>query len=139
MTKVAIYKNLHKSMFSVVSREGENYGKVIAHCDGAVLSNVTFTVSQAGRNRVLNERKKNVHAYVVGHIEAAKNWQPFREGVDFVNQMDNESTMFAEKICYNPYQRGSFFYHGMSGPVDASKASVARLDVSDGVFAWDVE
>lgn len=138
MTKVAIYKNLHKNMFSVVSREGKNYGKVIAHCDGAVLSNVSFTVSKKGRQRVVEERKKNVHAYVVGHIEAAKNWQPFREGVGFVNKMDNESTMFAERIHYNPYHRDSFFYHGMRGPVDAKYASAARMDVSDGVYAWDV-
>lgn len=64
--RVAVYWNLHKDCWSVQSRSGENYGKIIMHSPSLVLSNAEFVVRQAGRNKVLQERKKNVHAFVVG-------------------------------------------------------------------------
>jgi hypothetical protein len=36
------------------------------------LSDVTFAVSQAGRERVLREGRKNVHAFVVGTLETPR-------------------------------------------------------------------
>jgi hypothetical protein len=61
--KVFVYRNLHRSCFSV---KDCSTGLVIAHVDTIVLENCQFKVSQAGRARVLKEKRKNVHAGVVG-------------------------------------------------------------------------
>lgn len=62
--KVKCYFNLHKKVFSV-----QHNGIVIAHKGSLVLRNATFKVSEAGRQRVLKEKRKNVHAYVIGELE----------------------------------------------------------------------
>ena len=66
--KVAVYWNLHKDCFSVQSRERANYGLVVQHADEIVLQNVLPTVRERGRQRVLAEGRKNVHAFLVGEI-----------------------------------------------------------------------
>ena len=62
--KVKVYYNLHKKCYSIVSLEKENYGRVIKHENYVPLTNAQFKVSEKGRQRVLREQKKNVHAYV---------------------------------------------------------------------------
>lgn len=64
--KVFVYFNLHKKVFSVRAMEGENKGRVIAHTTTVELRDAVFKVSQAGRERVLKEKRKNVHAGVQG-------------------------------------------------------------------------
>jgi hypothetical protein len=66
--RVAVYYNLHKKIFSIQSRETSDYGKVIAHQDSVVVAQPKFVVRQAGREKVLKENKKNVHAFVVGTL-----------------------------------------------------------------------
>jgi hypothetical protein len=62
--KVKVYFNLHKMVFSV---QDAKTGLVIGHTPVIRLENVEFKVSEAGRQRVLREKKKNVHAFVVGY------------------------------------------------------------------------
>ena len=65
-TPVDIYWNLHKKCFSVKSRARGSYGRVIAHAQNIGLTAVTLIVSDKGRQRVLREQRKNVHAYLRG-------------------------------------------------------------------------
>ena len=44
--KVAAYWNLHKNIFSIQSREKENYGKVIAHKTSVAIASPKFVVRQ---------------------------------------------------------------------------------------------
>ena len=68
--KVFVYYNLHRKVWSVKALEGENKGRVIAHRDMVVLRNPEGKVSQAGRKRVLQEQRKNVHAGIIAsHTE----------------------------------------------------------------------
>ena len=67
--RVEVYWNLHKHLFSVRALEGEHKGRVIDHSYGVRLSNATFVSQPAGRERVRREGKKNVHAFVRGHLE----------------------------------------------------------------------
>ena len=64
---VETYFNLHKKRFSVRACEGPDKGRVIAHRKAVCLLNVKFKVSEAGRQRVLKEQRKNVHAVMRGH------------------------------------------------------------------------
>jgi hypothetical protein len=64
--KVFVYFNLHKKLFSV---RDHITGLVVGHTDMIALENVTFKVSEAGRQRVLREKRKNVHAGVLGTVK----------------------------------------------------------------------
>jgi hypothetical protein len=64
-TPVEVYWNLHKDVFSVRDRTNR---RVLGHCDEVHLTDVSFRVSQAGRLRVIKEKRKNVHAFVRGLI-----------------------------------------------------------------------
>jgi len=92
--RVYVYFNLHRKLFSVRALDGPHKGRVIAHERGVVLQDVSPRVSQAGRQRVLRERKKNVHAGLVGY------WMPFNTPV----------TEPMAPITYNPYKYESFVY-----------------------------
>ncbi len=60
---VYVYRNLHRKCWSV------RQGVVRFHCDIIVLSEAQFIVRQKGRERVLAERSKNVHAFVKGFLK----------------------------------------------------------------------
>lgn len=61
--KTWCYRNLHRGGYSMVQD-----GVVVAHADDVTLLGVTFVVREAGRQRVLSEGVKNVHAFVVGKV-----------------------------------------------------------------------
>jgi len=63
--KVWVYRNLRKNCLSVLDPKTR---KVIGHTHKIFLLDVTFRVNEAGRQRVLKERRKNVHAFVVGTV-----------------------------------------------------------------------
>lgn len=108
--KVFVYFNLHRKCFSVKALEGVNKGRVIKHAHFVALENVTFKVSEAGRQRVLKEQRKNVHAGVVGTL------------VD-------KYTVGIERVTYNPYKGSNFVLCGTGDPILASTS--AALIVTD--------
>lgn len=79
---------------------------VIGYSDDLFLHEAKFKVSEAGRQRVLNSRIKNVHAGVEGYILEYKVDLPF-------------------KAKYNPYLNSSFVDKDKLTPVYS--ASVVRL------------
>jgi hypothetical protein len=100
--KVFVYFNLHRKLFSVKALEGPNKGKVIGHTYSVSLNDVTFKVSEAGRQRVLREKRKNVHAGVVGTLDCDLSNQDHRNfGYSL---MKYHST----QVTYNPYRFTSF-------------------------------
>lgn len=103
---VEVYWNLHKDCYSVRSRQGDTRGRVIAHLAHITLFNAEFRVSKAGRERVLRERRKNVHAVVRGR---------WLEGVEGARG----STI---PVFYNPYKYESF--------VDANAKPIYEADMA---------
>ena len=96
--KTYVYWNLHKKCFSLMQR-----GKVVDHRDKVILKNVEFRVREGGRQRVLQEQKKNVHAFVVGLLITDWGYYSLRRSkVDYLLGDD------AERIFYNPYKGPSF-------------------------------
>ena len=65
MTKVRVYWNLHKKMWSV---QDTKTNKVIGHKEHITLWNAKFVVRKGGQKRVREQGKKNVHAFAVGRI-----------------------------------------------------------------------
>jgi 1,2-phenylacetyl-CoA epoxidase PaaB subunit len=62
--KVFVYKNLHKDCWSV-----KQDGLVKAHATEIELWDCAFRVNKTGRERVLKEKRKNVHAGISGYID----------------------------------------------------------------------
>lgn len=102
--RVFVYKNLHNGAWSVRDQET---GWVAAHADKVELSDVALKVSQAGRRRVLEEGRKNVHAGVEGTLER----------VDLRGYPSARTTVTAENTALNPRPASS------SSPDSASAAS----------------
>jgi hypothetical protein len=104
--KKRVYFNLHKRLFSVQEKVNGQW-KVIGHTDDITLYNVTFKVSEAGRQRVLKERRKNVHGYVEGYPS------------------DYEGALTTQ-IRYNPYKYDSFVDE-LDGKVYSSRFAKLQL------------
>lgn len=98
MLKVFVYYNLHKSLWSIKALEGAQKGKVIEHAEQVILFDAVPKVSEAGRQRVLKEQSKNVHAGITGKLFATNN-----------KVFESSDTLFKE-ITYNPYKFCSFVY-----------------------------
>ena len=61
-----VYWNLHKKVFSVLAWNVPSKGwRLYTHASCLSASDVQFKVHEAGRQRVIKEQVKNVHAYVI--------------------------------------------------------------------------
>jgi hypothetical protein len=114
--KVFVYFNLHKRVFSVKALEGKDKGRVIGHRTSLAIDSPVFKVSEAGRQRVIRERRKNVHAGVVGFLTAPYDWK--HEVVEWT------------PVLYNPYVFPSFVTQ-LGKPVH--KARFAKMDIVKGI------
>ena len=98
-----VYFNLHKKVWSV--RQG---GKVIEHSKVVMLKDCRYLVGQAGRQKVLCEKKKNVHAGISGYP------------VDYVVAIPEKS----ERVTYNPYKYKTFVKKETEEPIETSDYAV---------------
>ena len=118
--RVEVYFNLHKKTFSVRSCET---GRVIHHTDEIHIVNPEFVVRQSGRNRVLSEGRKNVHAFVRGDITVFNDFNPFNpDGLDYT------------LVSYNPYKFDTFVDVCDTRPVRTAKRAVLRIQPSMVVY-----
>ena len=88
---VYVYKNLHKDCWSV-----KQHGLVKAHIrqdESVGLWDCYFHVDVKGREKVLREQRKNVHAFVKGYLQDAENVNTDRP---------------ATEVAYNPYKYETF-------------------------------
>jgi len=108
---VFIYRNLTKGCWSI---KDTKTNRVVGHADSIRLVNCRFKVSEAGRQRVIRERKKYVHAGVVGMLTSEcstiDTWSPVR---------------------YNPYMTATFV--DLSGNA-VHTASAVLLDNNGKVY-----
>jgi len=106
--RVFVYFNLHKKVWSVKALEGPNKGRVIQHATNMVLRDCRFKVSEAGRQRVILEKRKNVHAGVVGTLETSPDAWAL-------------GTLATVAVTYNPYKAGTFVIKGADVPVYSAR------------------
>ena len=105
--RVEVYYNLHKNVFSV-----RHKGKVIAWGNRVTIENPEYVVREKGRQKVLEEGRKNVHAFVRGTLSDINN---FKFGK--IQQRLSEP----REVTYNPYKYDSFVDGGTYQPVKKSK------------------
>lgn len=85
---VRVYFNLNKKVFSIMDSKTR---RVIAHSPQVFLKEVKFKVSEAGRQRVIKEKRKNVHAFVVGYLAEKP-----------------ADLSLTKMVTYNPYKAAHF-------------------------------
>ena len=96
---VKVYYNLHKKCLSV-----QQGGIVKFHTEYIVLRDVEFKVSEAGRKRVLKEKRKNVHAFCKGFISCPQ----------VIDDLDYGSV---GEATYNPYKYSTFVNKETEEPI----------------------
>lgn len=114
--RVRCYRNLHKKCFSVVDTKTN---RVFKHQFHVVLRDARFTVREAGRQRVLREKRKNVHAFVKGEL-VETNFQ-------FPDCVPKEA-------WYNPYETEKFVDKETGEVVD--RARLVLLSPGH-IYYWD--
>jgi len=126
--RVFVYFNLHRKCLSVKALEGERKGRVIAHAKAVELVGVTFKVSEAGRQRVIREQRKNVHAGVVGELQSM--------GIN--TTMLNIAEALYSPLKYNPYKFDSFVHAVNETPVrNAKRAIIASRNGRGAIFGYE--
>jgi len=120
--RVEVYYNLHKKCLSVRALEGDRKGRVISHPGAVTLRNAKFVVQPAGRRKVLNEKRKNVHAFVRGELNMLYSKFPSIPLPD------------PDKIAtYNPYKYETFVNASTGQPV----LSADKVLINDKVITYE--
>jgi hypothetical protein len=111
-----VYFNLHTGLWSMLDRQT---GRVYDHARVVVSSlPVALVVQPAGQRRVVQERSKNVHAFVRGSY-----LEPSDEGDRWRSEALSGGLVL---VSYNPY-RGPSFYRKDTGEDIKSAESVIML------------
>ena len=119
--RIRAYYNLHKKCFSV---QDYKTGLVIEHTDKLFVTNAMFVVRKSGNERVKQEGKKNVHAFVNGiRSKLKRGMMP-----EFASH----------KVRYDPYTMDYFYYERIVNgkpewlPVDRHWIGNVYLYMNDG-------
>lgn len=102
--RVEAYRNLQRDTFSVRKAQG----RVLLHCDRVFIRNADFVVQPAGRAKVLEEKRKNVHAFVRGELVGWGLAHP-RMIVDKNRNYAYAGYPAWRCASYNPYYKDAFF------------------------------
>ncbi|TFH08282.1 MAG: hypothetical protein E4H14_06750 [Candidatus Thorarchaeota archaeon] len=125
--------------------EGPHKGLVLGYSSDILVKDVVFKVSEAGRRRVLRNKKKNVHAGVVGTIAQVLNpKERITNTLSNYSQQNWSDVGFPHQkqlVHYNPYKYDSFVSsHAVDtdnypSNVPIHQAKLVSLRQS-GVLAW---
>ena len=119
--RVMCYYDLHRKTFSVTYKN-----KLIFKSDYVILDDVEFRVRKRGNERVRAEKRKNVHAFVIGNLVDYKSF-PLNEKID-EPQVD--------VVTYDPYKYDSFVKSNTLEPIFYT-SKVLMLNSKNKLFLID--
>lgn len=110
--KVKVYKNIHKDCYSIVDHKS---GLVVGYADYVCLKDAKTHINQNGRKRVVDRKRKEVHAYLVGtfagcQFAIAEQDTPYQlyynpyKTEHFVNKQTKEAVHTARLVRLEPQQ-----------------------------------
>lgn len=108
---IRVYRNLNNGRMSLQAKEGKSW-KVVGHVENCVLSSVKFKVQESGRQRVLRDRRKNVHAWGEGIL---------------LGEFDR-SIATPIDLSYDPYHDETFKQRGTENPITACEYLAVRCN-----------
>jgi len=109
--KVDVYRCLNRSGFVFSIRQN---GLVIAHTENVTIENVTFIINLAGKNKVIKDKQKNVHAFLRG----------------FVSNLDTSLTTI---LKYNPYNELGFNDGINTNLTNCKKVTISNKSINYGL------
>ena len=113
--KVRVYWNFHRKCYSVQEYFKDKHGwRISKYSDKILLTDAVFKVIQAGRAKVIKNKCKNVHAYIIG------------------TEVEHLFLRGRQEVSYNPYTHREFLvYEGTdSQAVHSSKTAVLEVQTS---------
>ncbi len=115
---VRVFKNWRHDCYSIMQN-----GRLKASAKQVRLTDVEFLVRESGRQRMLEQRRKNVHAYAVGRL------------MDYAHPAEsrNLEELPGRGVYYNPYEFASFVDRETQAPVIS--ASVAHFVERGGTYS----
>lgn len=105
-----VYRNLQTGSLSVRATTGEHKGLVVDHLPTVHLTDCDFYVDESGRQKVLENERKNVHATVLGTLK-----------------QNEPSLADPVEITYNPYKFDSFVTQKAHQPVSEAESVVINV------------
>jgi hypothetical protein len=139
--RVKVYFNLNLDCLSVIDAET---GLLYCHAHRVEIHNAKFRVQPAGRERVLREKRKNVHAYIIGDChdigDVSKERHYLRNGkvetydicdcgdkpYDYCEKCVPESGEEFRGGYYNPYKHETFVDDIEKTPIFKSSRVILR-------------
>ncbi len=124
--RVRSYWNVHKNLYSIVCAKTGRLIQDRPHREYLQILFPKFTVQPAGRQRVLDTGRKNVHAFVIGELIP-------EQGPYSTYLIDSEEMNDAEIIRYNPITNEAFctFHDGYRGR-EVFEADKICMDIKGG-------
>jgi hypothetical protein len=110
--EVRVYKNLHTGTLSMQTYIKGKGWRVHSHPMRVMLKDAKFLVYEAGRQRVLKEKRKNVHAYIQGTLQT------------------KSPKKYPNRARYNPYKYSTWV--GLGGE-ELTECSYISISSSSGV------
>jgi hypothetical protein len=101
--KVRVHFNLHSLDWSIVAMDGPDKGRVIGHASRVTLTDCTFRVSEASRQKVIAKRCRSVHAWIHGLLAPTVPAPPDATG-----------------FTYNPYRAPTFTRRDNGAPITSA-------------------
>jgi hypothetical protein len=104
--EIRIYRNLTNGLMSLQKYIPGVGWRLAGHCNSATIKNVRFVVHEKSRQRVIREKKKNVHAYGIGTLlgnngsEIHANIPLFYDPYTTPNFVDRDSHRVIEKARF---------------------------------------
>lgn len=118
--RVFVYRNLKNNKWSIkcVDKSPKYrhvYQRVVGYASSVFLTSVKPKVSEPGRQRVIKEKRKNVHAGLVGRLDGVFMWECRNYDVTDENVMVSPVAFSSDDhigetfpIAYNPYKFNTF-------------------------------
>ena len=113
--KYYLYRNLHTGGFSV-----KHKGRVCERADLIVMHDVEFRVSETGRQGVIKNKRKQVHAYMVADNYKA----PITHNAALKSLLESADSNMTH-ITYNPYKNESFVNAETGEPILKADYAIA--------------
>ena len=112
-----IYFNLHKKCYSVQAWDMDKKGwRLYKHSNTLHIKDVKMEVSENGRQRVIRDKRKNVHAFLK---------TSFADCIS--KKLGNGPNRKLNNVCkYNPYKYSSFVDHETEKPIHQLDEAVLR-------------
>jgi hypothetical protein len=117
---VRVFRNLTKKRendlpwYSIIQGD-----RVVGHAQLLIMVDCRFVVSESGRQRVIREKKKYVHAFIVGRISTR----------GAMGMLETDDDKLPAKVNYNPYKNAKFFVDNLtSEPFDVAGATAVCIN-----------